>query len=140
METIANFFQHNIIVVYFFYGLAFFCMGLIVLLESGRTSALRLSAALAFLAAFGIIHGLHEWFEMFHRLGSSGAADIPSWLLLEELRIVHLVLSFVLLIIFGVRLIFVTRESPANDHHIAYIAAGVFVAVWLVSVFITRWR
>ena len=139
METIANFFHQNIIVVYFFYGLAFFCMGLIVLLESRRTSGLRLSSALFFLALFGIIHGLHEWFEMFQKLGVSGAANIPSWLLLDELRLVHLVFSFVMLLMFGIHLIFVNQDTHTKTNRLAVLITSVFVSIFVVSVLVTRW-
>lgn len=140
MNSVSTFFQHNIVVVYFFYGLAFFCLGLIVLIESRRASALRLARALGYLAAFGIIHGLHEWFEMFQRLGEAGATAVPAWLLLDELRIGHLVVSFIVLIIFGVRLIFANREDPAQERLLAFSAAGALTAVWLVSVLTTRWQ
>lgn len=139
METIANFFHQNIVVIYFFYGLAFFCMGLIVLLESRRTSGLRLSSALFFLALFGIIHGLHEWFEMFQKLGASGAANIPNWLLLDELRLVHLFFSFVMLLMFGIHLIFVTQDSHTKTNRLAVLSTSVFVTVFVVSVLATRW-
>jgi hypothetical protein len=49
MSTLTTFFQHNIAVVYFFYGLAFFCMGLVVAIESRRASAFRLARVLGFL-------------------------------------------------------------------------------------------
>ncbi|MBX3059532.1 MAG: GAF domain-containing sensor histidine kinase [Anaerolineae bacterium] len=139
MQAITSFFQHNIIVVYFFYGLAFFCLGLIVWLETGRASTLRLARALGFLAAFGILHGLHEWFEMFQRLGAAGATDIPSWLLSDELRLGHLVLSFICLVIFGVQLIFATRQNHSRERLLAYMVAGTLTAVWLITVLITQW-
>lgn len=139
MQGITSFFQHNIIVVYFFYGLAFFCLGLIVWIESRRASTLRLAQALGFLAAFGILHGLHEWFEMFQRLGAAGATDIPAWLLSDELRLGHLVISFICLVIFGVQLIFATRENHTHERLLAYAAAGALTAVWLISVLVTRW-
>ena len=55
----------DIITVYFVYGLSFFCMGLAVLLEVGRSSELDFARALRFLAGFGLVHGTHEWLEMF---------------------------------------------------------------------------
>ena len=55
--------------VYFVYGLAFFCMGIVVLVERDRGSDKRLRHALRPLAAFGILHGIHEWLEMFQILG-----------------------------------------------------------------------
>ena len=65
MEAVSAFFMRNIVYVYFFYGLAFFALGLVVLLESGRTSEFRFARALVPLALFGLVHGAHEWFEMF---------------------------------------------------------------------------
>ena len=55
--------------IYFFYGLAFFALGLAVLMEIGRTSELRFARSLPWLAAFGLIHGGHEWIEMFEAIG-----------------------------------------------------------------------
>jgi hypothetical protein len=71
------FFEQNIVLVYFFYGLAFFSMGLAVWLESGRTAEFRMARAMGPLAGFGIVHGLHEWFELFQRLGRAGIIRIP---------------------------------------------------------------
>jgi hypothetical protein len=59
--------------VYFIYGLAFFSMGLAILLERGRASDPRLSQALRLLAFFGW-HGGHEWLEMFRGWGCCPAA------------------------------------------------------------------
>ena len=58
-----------IVLVYFAYGLAFFSMGLLVALEGGRSSDIRLRKALRPLAGFGIIHAIHEWIEMFGQMG-----------------------------------------------------------------------
>ena len=58
-----------IVLVYFFYGLAFFSMGLLVALEGGRSSDIRLRKALRPLAGFGIVHAVHEWLVMFGLMG-----------------------------------------------------------------------
>ncbi|MBI4771440.1 MAG: hypothetical protein HY784_13785 [Chloroflexi bacterium] len=55
----------NLVVVFFLYGLAFFSMGLVVGLEARRAIDSRFARALRPLAAFGILHGTHEWLEMF---------------------------------------------------------------------------
>ena len=60
----GDFFTSNIIGVFFFYGLAFFSMGLAVLLEVSHSSELDFAQALKPLAGFGLVHGSHEWFEM----------------------------------------------------------------------------
>jgi len=59
----------SIAVIYFFYGLAFFSMGLLVAMEGGRSSDIRLRKALRPLAGFGIVHAVHEWIEMFNQMG-----------------------------------------------------------------------
>ncbi len=86
--------------IFFIYGLAFFSMGLAILLEMGHGSDPRLTRALRPLAAFGLIHGGHEWLEMFERLGLLGGARIDpfGW---EALRVTILALSFLALSSFG---------------------------------------
>ena len=93
--------------IYFFYGLAFFAMGLAVLLEVGRTSELRLAHSMPWLAAFGLIHGGHEWFEMFEVIGHA-----PSGLPLSQIRLVLLVVSFACLAAFGISLSQPERAAP----------------------------
>jgi signal transduction histidine kinase len=139
MDPVAEFFTRNIIIVYFFYGLAFFTMGLAIWMESNRTSEFRIARAFWLLAAFGVVHGLHEWFEMFQKLSEAGAANIPDALLLNELRIPQLVLSFLLLIVFGVKLLYSTHQRNQNENKMAYAAAGILFLIWFFSVLITRW-
>jgi signal transduction histidine kinase len=139
MDPIAEFFTRNIIVVYFFYGLAFFVMGLVVWLESNRTSEFHIARVFSLLAGFGIIHGLHEWFEMFQKISQSGATDLPSWLFNDTVRIIHLVASFLFLIAFGVILLFSTHQKDGRERKGALLAAGVLFAIWLISVLVTRW-
>jgi signal transduction histidine kinase len=139
MDPVTELFTRNIIVVYFFYGLAFFTMGLVVWLESNRTSEFRIARAFGLLAGFGIIHGLHEWFEMFEKISEGQVTNIPEWLLLPEIRLIHLVISFILLMLFGVRLLFSRRRSDGSEQRLAYASAGALFVLWLVSVLITYW-
>jgi uncharacterized membrane protein YeiB len=53
--------------VIFVYGLTFFIMGLAIFLQSRRHSRLRLARDLHWLAAFGILHGVHEWGQCLSR-------------------------------------------------------------------------
>ncbi|HSB67699.1 MAG TPA: sensor histidine kinase [Anaerolineales bacterium] len=100
----AEFFTRNIIIVYFFYGLSFFVMGLAVLLEFGHSSKLDFARALRPLIGFGLIHGLHEWLEMFLIIKEriSGPLNEP-WIL--PVRLIALASSFLFLIAFGARLV-----------------------------------
>jgi signal transduction histidine kinase len=100
----ADFFTNNIILVFFFYGLAFFSMGLAVLLEIGHSSELDFARALRPLAAFGLIHGCHEWFEMGLIIQTRLTGKVePEWVF--YLRLILLSTSFLMLIAFGTRLI-----------------------------------
>ena len=95
--------------VYFFYGLAFFSMGLIVMIEGGRGLDQRLRKALRPLAVFGIIHGGHEWLEMFGNLGV-----LPGWgkatVAWEAFRLAILTFSFLSLTAFGSSMLSPTDE------------------------------
>lgn len=87
------------VVIYFFYGLAFFCMGLLVALEGGRSSDERLRKALRPLFGFGLVHGIHEFLRMFDEiLHQMGHASHP-WLVGVEL--IMLAFSFLSLAAFG---------------------------------------
>ena len=63
MNPISAFFVRNIVVVFFFYGLAFFSLGLALALASRRDSEFRFVRAIVPLALFGFLHGIHEWVE-----------------------------------------------------------------------------
>ena len=94
----------DIITVYFFYGLSFFSMGLAVLLEVDRSSKLDFARALAPLAAFGLIHGSHEWLEMFLLIHTDFKLS-EYYQFVAPVRIILLAASFFCLISFGARLI-----------------------------------
>jgi signal transduction histidine kinase len=136
MSMSAQFFNQNLITIYFFYGLAFFAMGLALVIESGRSSDFPFAVAMAPLAAFGLIHGFHEWLEMFQLLNMTGATSIPSWILNDVFRLFLLVISFSLLVIFGVHLIFANHNQGMNGQWQSVAAAAALLIVWLVSVFV----
>ena len=85
--------------IYFVYGLAFFTMGLAMLLETGRSPALAEARNLRFLASFGIIHGTHEWLESYMlQAQAAGTALAPS---LAWIRLGLLISSFVALFLYA---------------------------------------
>jgi signal transduction histidine kinase len=85
-----------IVLVYFIYGLAFFSMGLLVALEGGRSSDIRLRKALRPLAGFGIVHAAHEWLKMFELMGHADNTAVNSAIALSILAF-----SFISLAAFG---------------------------------------
>ena len=100
---------HPFIVIYFLYGLAFFSMGLLVILEGYRATDLRLRKALRPLAGFGIVHGIHEWVEMFEQMEILIGHNEP--LIPEFVRLALLAVSFVSLIAFGTYLLAYTETA-----------------------------
>jgi signal transduction histidine kinase len=123
----TEFFTQNIIIVYFFYGLSFFVMGLAVLIEVGHASELDFSRALRPLIGFGLIHGCHEWFEMFliiHvRLYGPINAD---WVL--PVRLIALATSFLFLIAFGARLI-----TGVEKRKLYLTMLSTITAIWVIG-------
>jgi signal transduction histidine kinase len=90
----------NITVIFFIYGLAFFTMGLAMFFESNRSPLLVEAAVLRPLAIFGLVHGAHEWLEMFLDKSDWFLLYHPIWI--SWLRISLLAISFVSLLVFGI--------------------------------------
>jgi signal transduction histidine kinase len=90
----------NLTFVFFFYGLAFFSMGLAILLERERSSDEKLRMSLRPLAAFGILHGTHEWMDMFENMGTLGDNEEFS-ILWFGIKLILLAFSFLSLSGFG---------------------------------------
>jgi signal transduction histidine kinase len=94
--------------IYLLYGLAFFVLGLAVALELGRTLDSRFKRALRPLVVFGVVHGFHEWFEMFELIGEQTYGFVPpTWL--DWIRVAVLAFSFLSLSAFGLGML---RPSP----------------------------
>lgn len=125
----AEFFTRNIIIVYFFYGLSFFIMGFAVLLEFGHSSKLDFARALKPLVGFGLVHGLHEWFEMFLIIRERTSGPFESdWIL--PVRLIALAVSFLFLIAFGARLI----AGPGKRKvYLGMLTAT--SAIWIIGLF-----
>ena len=95
----ANF--EVLLIVYFLYGLSFFSMGLILILESTRTSSLELIRLLRPLSIFGLLHGIHEWFEIFLIQARIIQVNLPAWM--SWIQLVVLTASFVALAVYGMQ-------------------------------------
>lgn len=133
MNPITQFFVDNIIEVYFFYGLAFFTMGLALALASRRTSELSFARATGPLAAFGLLHGAHEWVEMFQQIAvvtDGYQAPVGH----EIMRLLLLIASFVALDAFGIVLL--QREAVSRRRVVFFLS--LFVGVWALSVLLVQ--
>lgn len=129
MTAISAFFTQNIVYVYFLYGLAFFSLGLVVLLESGRASEFRFARALLPLALFGFTHGGHEWFEMFQVIAAHTGGHAVG-LAEEVFGALLLTVSFYCLLLFGARLLPDAEARPRAP----YGQVAAMIAIWLGAV------
>lgn len=102
-------------------------MGLAILLEAGRPSELDFARALRPLAVFGLIHGSHEWVEMFLliRERASNVAPLESC---TPTRVILLAISFFFLVAFGARLI----TGPSRPKLLLSMLAVVLL-IWVVG-------
>lgn len=104
MEIIRTFFELNQPVIVFAYGLVFFVMGLAIALQSRQSSRIELARSLAWLAAFGILHSLYEWGELFSPVHE--AYLTPQGVkTLHDVHLLFLSISFACLLEFGVALL-----------------------------------
>ncbi len=102
-----------IIAIFFFYGLAFYSMGLALLVESVRASELGLARSMRLLAGFGLLHGIHEWFDMVEQ-SVWVHYQTTMWLWMLWARLAILVTSFVALLMFGEHLLARTQNRPTR--------------------------
>jgi signal transduction histidine kinase len=95
--------QFNFVLVYFVYGLAFFSMGLGMAIEVGRAPRLAEARLLGLLAFFGLVHGTHEWMEIFLMVRQWFGLGNPAFIPL--VRLVLLVVSFASLALYGLEVL-----------------------------------
>lgn len=135
MNAVTDFFVRQIVAVYFFYGLAFFVMGLALLFVGRRTSQLRFALAVVPLAAFGLLHATHEWYEMFQKIGALTGA--PAAGLAEELiRLLLLAASFVALLVFALVLL----TGAGTPRRKIYLPVLAILVLWLGGTLVLAFR
>jgi two-component system, NarL family, sensor histidine kinase UhpB len=116
-------------IVFFIYGLAFFSMGLALLMESQRPPLLAERRVLLSLALFGLVHGFHEWFELYIYRGGETAAIFG--LEFSGVRVVFLVVSFSLLLYFAVFTFWPDKKDQNRNL--------IILSVFLVFYFLVVW-
>lgn len=123
----------NLVIIYFVYGLAFFSLGLAIVLEGWRSTDARLRLALRPLAAFGLIHGLHEWMDMIASTGILATeVAIQTWWV--GLKLCLLSFSFLSLAGFGV-----SALAPNwKLRRISFLAPLMMASIWGLGVFYLR--
>jgi signal transduction histidine kinase len=115
----------GILLIYFFYGLGFFTMGLVMMLEVTRSPALARTNLLVPLAGFGLLHGLHEWLEIFLQQLVWWGGEIPIWL--SNLRIYLLAISFMMLLSYGLKTWQEKIPKPIRARIPGYFVLGIYI-------------
>lgn len=118
----------DLVLIYFVYGLGFFTMGLAMVLEAGRSSYLANANLLIPLAGFGLLHGLHEWLEIFLLQLVWLNIFIPDWI--ATLRLVLLAISFILLLYYGISSNLKLKPLTLK----VVIPAGILLLIYLVII------
>ncbi len=121
----------NIIFVFFIYGLAFFSMGLVMLMEAGRSPLIVETRVLYLLSIFGFVHGIHEWLEVAVEHSDWFAQFDPAQIGL--VRVGLLALSFTPLILFGLRILLPQHKFTRREILLGVIVLGIYCS-WMILV------
>lgn len=100
----------SICFLYFFYGLAFFFLGTAIAVKNMKGSELKLAGCLWLLAGFGFTHGSHEWLELYLLL-QGRYISMTEILYIKFATVLSVVISFVLLLIFGIKLVLAVSNN-----------------------------
>ncbi len=126
-----NWFDANHTLVYFVYGLVFFVLGIVVLLQTRTYSRLHLARSLPWLGWFGILHGFNEWGEIFIPIQVGMMGD-HYFSIYDFIQHILLAVSFASLFQFGIDLL---RPSTKSWRWIRLIPMIVLIA-WAIGPFI----
>ncbi len=102
-------------------------MGLAVFLEVSHSSELDFATALKPLAGFGLVHGCHEWFEMFILIDPE-VVNGSNYIWINIVRLIMLASSFLMLISFGARLI----AGPGRNQF-QWTMLIIVIIIWLLG-------
>ncbi len=128
VSPLAEFFSANMVLVFFVYGLAWFIVGLAIAIEARKSTGLDFGNSLWYLAAFGFLHAMVEWSDMF-LLVPTGMSSISGGVFLRAAKVLLLGISTVFLVQFGAKLITITT------HRYRWLkwAPAVLFALWIGS-------
>jgi signal transduction histidine kinase len=116
--------------LYLFYGLVFFTMGVSIISKMTRGSTLEISRVLWLLALFAFIHAFHEWAELYMILGGE-AINGELLLAIKSWKLLPVLLSYFFLLVFGVRVLGIVY--PAR-HRMLFLLPPLLLALlaWVV--------
>ncbi len=133
--TWVEFFSIRISHIYFVYGLAFFVLGLAVAMEVWRAGPNLFKQVMWPLAIFGLVHGIHEWIEMFVIISRRMYGFQPS-IGFEIFRLIFLAGSFIGLVVFGAQKLPLFNRLPSPA---LWIGLGSLLLYSLGVIFLGQW-
>lgn len=128
----------GLFLIYFAYGLSFFAMGLAILLETGRSPSLAEKVSLRFLAAFGLVHGTHEWLESYVLQAQSIGTPTAAWL--SWLRLGLLFSSFVALFFYAFLTLRLVSPKYEGRRFVHLGRIAIYEAVIISLAVLTYWQ
>ncbi len=102
------------------------------MIEGGRASDLRLRRALRPLAAFGLVHAVHEWVDMYTGITSQLGQTTPDFI--QGVQMAILTFSFLSLAAFGSYLI---TTNPESWRLMLLVPLGL-ETIWVFGIFLLR--
>ena len=124
----------RLFVIYFVYGLAFFSLGVVLLLEVARSSSAELKHLMLPLSVFGLIHGLHEWLEIFILQEKRLGGVLPDWI--AWFRLGLLACSFIALWLYAMQAFRVARQHLNPFTYFGLLTLPVYALLALADVFV----
>jgi len=100
-------------IIYLFYGLSFFIMGFAILLKDKRFSRLEIANTLRHLAFFAILHGIHEWLDLYLLTNKIYMSE-EIFLIWIKYKFALLLVSFLFLFYFGFKSLLILYEVKIN--------------------------
>jgi len=128
----------DLIAIYFFYGLGFFAMGLVMALESFRKPSIGNAYQLLPLAIFGLIHGIHEWMEIFLLQMTWLNYEYPEFVTI--IRLYLLGISFLFLLIFGINSFRFNSSFKRYPKIIFFSLLAIYYIMIISNVLIFTWK
>lgn len=122
------------IFVYFIYGLAFFTLGVSLLIYPKKDSDFTLAKTLPLVGLFGIFHAIHEWSHTFYLIQNISETVI---IYLKNVDSINLPLSYFFLVLFGTKSICISKN---NKWCSILKTIPVFLSLaWILAVILSRW-
>ncbi len=93
----------SVYLIYLFYGMAFFAIGVAITSRDTRASNLKIARFLWLFALFGFIHGSHEWIQLYLMFFPAPFSGKISFLI-KIVELSPVFTSFTLLLFFGLKI------------------------------------